>query len=137
RAMSAVHGPGPVFDFHARLAPGPGALDRLLHTVPATGIDRAAVAAGGVIDLGRLSAQIVDGGFSVAAVRNDAVLTACAASSGRLVPFYFANPLAGRWEYGEQADAFRGLELSPAVHGLPFADARMIGFVEAAGGAGH
>jgi len=128
---------GPVFDFHARLTPGPGVVDRLLDTMSATGIERAAVAAGGVIDLGLLSTQIVDGGFSVVAVDNEAVLKACAASMGRLVPFYFANPRAGLGEYREQVDEFRGLELSPAVHGLPFDDARMIGFVEVAAGAGH
>jgi len=135
--MSAADGPGPVFDFHARLTPGPGALDRLLHTMTAAGIDRAAVAAGGVVDLARLSAQIVDGGFSVAAVPNEAVREACAASGGRLVPFYFANPREGLREYGEQVHAFRGLELSPAVHGLPFDDPRMVAFVEVAAGAGQ
>jgi predicted TIM-barrel fold metal-dependent hydrolase len=127
----------PVFDFHARLAPGPDALDRLLATMTTAGIERAAVSAGGVIDLGRLSTQIVDGGFSVAAVANESVRVACAASDGRLVPFYFANPRAGIGEYREQVDAYRGLELSPAVHGLPFHDPRMIAFVEVAAEAGH
>jgi predicted TIM-barrel fold metal-dependent hydrolase len=53
------------------------------------------------------------------------------------VPFYFANPRTGLGEYREQVGGFRGLELSPAVHGLPFDDPRMVAFVEVAAGAGH
>ena len=84
-----------VFDFHVRLGPQPEAPARLLAALDAGGITRAAVCAGGVIELDRLSSQLVEGGHVATAADNDAVLAACAGSGGRLVPFYFANPYAG------------------------------------------
>jgi len=53
---------GPVFDFHARLVKRPGAVGQLLSTMDSCGIVRAAVSAGGIVDLDRLSRQIVEGG---------------------------------------------------------------------------
>jgi uncharacterized protein len=126
-----------IFDFHARLAPRPDAARGLLSTMDSCGIARAAVAAGGVIDLDRLSAQITDGGHSEADADNETVLAACAASGGRLVPFHFGNPHRGADEYRRQADRCRGLELSPAVHGVGFDDPRTLDLVAVAAGAGH
>jgi hypothetical protein len=71
-----------IFDFHARLTPHPEAVRGLLSTMDSCGIARAAVTAGGVIDLERLSAQITDGGHTEAGADNAGVLDACAASGG-------------------------------------------------------
>jgi predicted TIM-barrel fold metal-dependent hydrolase len=119
-----------VFDFHVRLAPD------LLSTMDTHSITRAGVAAGGVVDLDRLSRQLSEGGHVESDADNAAVLDACARSSGRLVPFYFANPhnLA---PYRHDAHRFRGLELSPAVHGVGFDDPRTTGLVDIAADAGH
>ena len=127
----------PIFDFHARLAPRPGSADRLLATLDTCRIDRAAVAAGGTIDLGRLSRQLVEGGHVDTDPDNDAVLAACAGSAGRLLPFYFANPRRGGQPYRERAAEFVGLEISPAVHGVQLADRRVAELVAVAGAAGH
>jgi predicted TIM-barrel fold metal-dependent hydrolase len=119
-----------VFDFHVRLAPG------LLATLDAHGIARAGVAAGGVVDLDRLSRQLSDGGHVESGADNSSVLDACAGSGGRLVPFYFANPHDPE-PYRHDATRFRGLELSPAVHGVGFDDPRTAALVGVAAGAGH
>jgi predicted TIM-barrel fold metal-dependent hydrolase len=126
-----------IFDFHARLTPHPGAARRLLSTMDSCGIARAAVAAGGVVDLERLSAQITDGGHTEAGADNAGVLDACAASRGRLVPFHFANPYHGLEVYRRHATRYRGLELSPAVHGVGFDDPRTLALVAVAAQAGH
>ena len=124
----------PVFDFHARLGPGAGAAPGLLAAMDASGIARAAVSAGGVMDLDALSARIMDGCAPDARAEpdNEHVLRACEASQGRLVPFYFADPHAGAEPYREVAHRFRGLELSPAVHGIGFDDPRTRALVEVA-----
>ncbi len=127
----------PVFDFHVRLAAGLRALARLVGALDAGGITRAAVCAGGVVDLDRLSAQLVDGGHVEADADNEAVFAACAGSGGRLVPFWFANPHAGPDPYRRRAHLFRGLELSPAVHGTGFRDPATEALVRIAADAGH
>jgi predicted TIM-barrel fold metal-dependent hydrolase len=127
----------PVFDFHVRLAPRPGAKERLLATLDECGIDRAAVAAGGTIDLRRLSRQLVEGGHVETDADNDAVLAAAAASGGRLVPFWFANPYRPAAEYADRGAPFRGLEISPAVHGVPLTDPRVDDLVVVAAGLGQ
>jgi len=127
----------PVFDFHARLAPRPNARDELLTTMDATGIARAGISAGGVVGLDRLASQIIHGGHSVADAANDAVLDACRGAAGRLVPFFFANPHADISQYRHRVHRFRALEVSPAVHGVPFDDPRMLALVAIAAGAGH
>ncbi len=126
----------PIFDFHARLGPGtvPSAL---LTSMDAAGIARAAVCAGCVVDLDQLSAQIVDGGRLDAGADNAAVLAACAGSGGRLVPFFFANPFDPVADYRRVAGDYRGLELSPAVHGVALDDPRTLALVEVAEAAGH
>ncbi|GAA2337220.1 amidohydrolase family protein [Dactylosporangium salmoneum] len=111
-----------IVDFHARLSPGPGALDALLGALDSAGVDRAAVCAGGLVDLDRLSVQIVDGGRSEARADNEGVRRACAASGGRLVPFFFADPGRDAAEYAAVASGYRGLEISPAVHGFRLDD---------------
>jgi uncharacterized protein len=126
-----------VLDFHARLAPRPGALDRLLAAMDDNGIARAAVSAGGVIELDRLSRQVVEGGQATEDADNDAVLAACAAADGRLLPFYFANPHRGPDEYRGATAEFRGLELSPAVHGVALTDSRTVRLVSAAARVAH
>lgn len=128
---------GPVFDFHVRLTSRPEALRRLFDAMDANGITRAAVAAGGVVDLDRLSRQLVEGGHVQTPADNDAVLAACAGSGGRLVPFHFANPYQDELPYRRQAPLFRGLELSPAVYGTAFDDPRTVALVRVAADAGH
>jgi len=127
----------PVFDFHARLAAGEATLDGLLSTMDRCGIERAAVCAGGVLDLDRLATQVLTGGHSESDANNDAVLAGCAGSGGRLLPFFFANPHRGAQPYRERAAEFRGVEISPAVHGVPLTDQRTLALVEAAAEAGH
>jgi predicted TIM-barrel fold metal-dependent hydrolase len=122
-----------VFDFHARLVPGA----RLLSIMDDTGIARAMVAAGGVVDIDTLSRHIVHGGHTDATPDNDAVLAACTGSDGRLVPMYFGNPHGDVEEYRRVAPLFRGLELSPAVHGMRFDDPRVMAFVAVAASQRH
>lgn len=127
----------PVLDFHVRLAPRPGSLDRLLAVLDGCRIDRAVVAAGGTIDLRRLSRQLVTGGHVETDPDNTAVLAACAASDGRLLPYYFANPHRPVAEYADRGGRFRGVEISPAVHGVPLTDPRTTELVAAAEQLGH
>lgn len=128
---------GPVFDFHARLIPGSTAAADLLSTMDNVGIDRAAVAAGGVIGLDQLSAQLVLGGHIRTSADNAAVPAACAGTGGRLVPFYFANPYDGVDGYRDRLADFRGLELSPAVYGVGYDDPLTLALVRVAAEAGH
>lgn len=128
---------GSVFDFHVRLAPGQQPLDRLYTAMDGNGITRAAVAAGGVLPPAVLSRQLVDSTYSDVDPDNDAVLAACQSSRGRLVPVYFANPHRSVEVYRKRQHEFRGLELSPAVHGFPLTDWTTAEFVTAAGEAGH
>ncbi|GAA3191473.1 amidohydrolase family protein [Dactylosporangium siamense] len=116
--MSAVA----VLDFHARLGPAPGATATLLAAMDGAGIGRAAVCAGGLVGLDQLSRLVVDGGRAEAGADNEAVHRACAGSGGRLLPFFFADPARDVDAYAAAATRFRGLELSPAVHGFRFDD---------------
>ena len=84
-----------------------------------------------------LSRQLVTGEHVQADADNENVLAACASSGGRLVPVYFANPHRPVADYRERAGDFRGLEISPAVHGVPLGDDRVTGLVAAAADAGH
>lgn len=127
----------PIFDFHARLVPQPGSPDRLLRMMKEVGIDRAVVSAGGTMPLERLSRQIVEGGVADVDADNDFILSACEASAGQLVPFYFANPYRGADAYASKASRFRGLELAPAVHGVALTDDRTAALVQAAEQVGH
>jgi predicted TIM-barrel fold metal-dependent hydrolase len=126
-----------IFDFHARLAPRPGAAGALLAAMDGAGIARAAVSAGGMIDLDRLSEQIVDGGRSEAAADNEWVRQSCAGSHGRLLPFFFADPYRDVAAYRAAAPGYRGLEISPAVHGFRLDDPAVTALVEIAAGARH
>lgn len=130
-------GKQPVLDFHARLAPAPGSAGRLIATMDEHGIDRAVVCAGGLLDPYLLSAQIVRGGWVEADADNAAVLECCRRSGGRLVPFFFANPRGDPGRYAKSAADFRGLEISPAIHGVPLTDRRVAALVTLAGEFGH
>ncbi|MFI6498033.1 amidohydrolase family protein [Nonomuraea typhae] len=127
----------PILDFHVRLAPRRGAAGDLLAVMETCRITRAVVCAGGTIDLDRLSRQIADGGHVETDADNDAVLRACRGSGGRLVPFYFANPHADPGRYLACAGEFRGLEISPAVHGVNLTDPRVLTLVAGAARLGH
>lgn len=127
----------PIFDFHARLAPHSTAVHRMISMMDSCGIERAAVYPGGVIDLDRLAAQLMEGGHVETDADNDAVLAGCQQSDGRLVPFFFANPHRSSDHYRARAAEFRGLEFSPAVHGVPLTDERTIALVEVAAEFGH
>jgi predicted TIM-barrel fold metal-dependent hydrolase len=126
-----------VFDFHARVGGGPQAVERLLATLTDWGIDRAAVCAGGMIDLDRLSAQVITGGSIDVDADNDAVLAACERAPDRLVPFFFGNPHRDAKYYRSRAEQFRALEVSPAVHGVPLADPRTLDLIDVAAEVGH
>lgn len=128
---------GPVLDFHARLVPRPGAADRLLSMMDDSRIDRAVICAGGLLPLERLSRQLVDGGHVEADADNQAVLDAAAGSGGRLVPFYFANPHRPAERYRDEAAGFAGVEVSPAVHGVPLRDERTEALLAVAAEVGH
>jgi uncharacterized protein len=128
---------GPVFDFHVRLAPRPGAGERLLSMMDDCGLTRAVVCAGGTIELDRLSRQLIEGGHVETDADNDAVLDACADTDGRLVPFFFANPHRPAEAYRKRAGEFRGLEISPAVHGVGLTELGVADLVAVAAEFGH
>ncbi|MFN2495439.1 MAG: amidohydrolase family protein [Pseudonocardiaceae bacterium] len=127
----------PVFDVHARLGADPGAADALLSMMDRCGIARAAVCAGGVIGLEQLAVQLMTGRYSENDANNDAVLAGCARAGGRLLPFFFGNPHRGPQPYQQQAGRFRGLEISPAVHGVALTDQRTLDLVAVAAQARH
>ncbi|MFG2877637.1 amidohydrolase family protein [Streptomyces sp. NPDC048337] len=135
--MSVAEAARPVLDFHVRLAPVPQAPGRLLATMDECGIGRAVVCAGGTMPLAQLSRFLVEGGNIESDADNDAVLRACAASDGRLIPFFFANPHRDPEHYRRAAADFRGMEISPAVHGIGLDDPRTAGLVDVAREVGH
>ncbi|WP_406453034.1 amidohydrolase family protein [Streptomyces sp. NBC_00876] len=135
--MSAAQTGQPVLDFHVRLAPVPQAPGRLLAAMDECGIGRAVVCAGGTMPLAQLSRFLVEGGHIESDADNDAVLGACAASDGRLIPSYFANPHQDPEHYRRAAADFRGVEISPAVHGIALTDPRTAGLAEIAQDVGH
>lgn len=130
-------GSAPVFDFHARLAPHHRAADELLTAMDAAGISRAAVSAGGLIGLERLAVQIADGGRAEVTADNERTYRRCSRSAGRLVPFFFADPVRDTESYRAAAGRFRGLEISPAVHGFRLDDPAVAGLVSIAAAARH
>jgi uncharacterized protein len=135
--MSTVVPAGPILDGHARLVKRPGSVGRLLATMDSCGIERAAVSAGGLIGLDRLSAQLTDGGYDTVSADNDWIRRCCMGAGGRLIPFYFANPHGEGDDYRQRAADFRGLEISPAVHGVGLDDPRVVDLVEVAATARH
>ncbi len=126
-----------IVDAHARLGPTAAARDRLLSMMDGAGIDRAVVVAGGVIDLDTLARQLAEGGGITADAHNEVALEASAFTGGRLIPFFFANPHRDPAVYLAQAADYRGVEISPAVHGVPLTDPRTVALVEAAASVGH
>ncbi|GAB1508142.1 amidohydrolase family protein [Actinophytocola sp. KF-1] len=126
-----------IVDAHARLGPTAAARDRLLSMMDGAGIDRAVVVAGGVIDLDTLARQLVSGDGITADAHNEFALESSVWTQGRLIPFFFANPHRDPAVYLAQAADYRGVEISPAVHGVPLDDPRTVGLVEVAASAGH
>ena len=126
-----------IFDFHARLVPHPTSVERLLRMMDQVRIERAVVSAGGVIPLPQLSMQIIEGGSADIEPDNDFVLSGCARSGGRLVPFFFANLSRDPTRYRNHGAEFAGLELAPAVHGVPLTDDRTAALVRVAWEMGH
>jgi len=126
-----------VFDFHARLGGAPDAAGDLLRVMAGRGIARAVVSCGGLLDPVRLARQIAEGGRAEVRAGNDRLAARCAGSGGRLVPFYFADPVREVAAYRAAAGEFRGLEISPAVHGFRLDDPCVAELVTAATAAGH
>lgn len=126
-----------IIDFHARIGPSKAASRQLLLGMDQYGISQAVVCAGGILSLDQLAEQIMVGGQVEHDADNLALLELCAGSGDRLLPFYFGNPHTEPDAYRAVADQFRGLELSVAVHGIGFADPRLIRWVQAATEAGH
>lgn len=124
-------------DFHARLPVRPGAPERLLATMDEHRIDRAVVTIGGAIDPDLLSEQVIKGGHVETDADNEALLAACEGSGGRLLPMFFANPHRDPKDYGGRAAKFRGLEISPAVHGIDLTDQRTVALVAVAAEFSH
>jgi len=124
-------------DFHARLPTRAGAAGRLLAVMDEHRIDRAVVTIGGVIDPDLLSEQVIRGGHVETDADNDALLAACEESDGRLLPMFFANPHRDPKDYGGRAAKFRGLEISPAVHGVDLTGRRVFALVAVAAEFGH
>jgi len=122
----------PIFDFHLRLVPHPEAVDRLLAVMDGCRIERAVACAGGAIDLDLLSRQLIEGGHIEDDANNDATLAGCKQSGGRLLPFFLSNPHRDAHHYRSRAAEFRGLELQPAVHGVPLCDERVVALVAVA-----
>jgi predicted TIM-barrel fold metal-dependent hydrolase len=127
----------PVLDFHARLTPGDREPAALLAAMDEAGIGRSVVSAGGLLSLDRLSAQINDGGRADVAAGNDRVHEQCARSAGRLLPFFFADPVRDVEAYRAAAGRFRGLEISPAVHGFRLDDPAVADLITIAAAARH
>src|SRR5690348_13730158 len=121
------------FDFHARLRPYPTAVPELLDRMDRAGVARALVSVGGTVDLDRLSAQIVEGGGGDVPVDNDQLFHQTSQARGRLLPAYFGNPHRSAAEYRREADRYRALEVSPAVHGVGFDHPGLRSLVDVAG----
>lgn len=120
----------PLIDGHARLASGERR--QLLSTMDECGIDRAVVCAGGMVTYDEITSFYADGGYTDRDADNEAVRAGCAASNGRLIPFYFANPHRPAEHYAQAAPYFRGVELEPLIHGIPFTDERIVAHLRVA-----
>ena len=120
----------PVIDFHARLLSGK--LPKLLSTMDSCGIGKAVACAGGMVTPDELSIFFAGHGHTDRDADNEAVRVGCAASDGRLIPFYFANPHRSADYYAAQAPHFRGMELEPVVHGIAFTDERTVSHLRVA-----
>ncbi len=119
-------------DFHARLGPGSTAASTLLAAMDAAGIERAVVSAGGLLPLDRLATQVAHGGRSAVAVDNERIRLHSRAAGGRMVPFFLADPYRDVAAYRDTAAGYRGLEISPAVHGFQLGDTAVTALVEIA-----
>jgi predicted TIM-barrel fold metal-dependent hydrolase len=126
-----------VLDFHLRLAPSPQALDALVACMDSSGIRRAVLCAGGLIGGETLSRQLRSGASTRVEPDNEGVARAADSNRERFRACWFGNPHAGIDSYRVEGGDFVGLELSPAVHGVPLSDARTDTFVEAAAEHGH
>ncbi|MFG1924607.1 amidohydrolase family protein [Cryptosporangium sp. NPDC048952] len=123
-----------MIDFHARLGAG------LLDAMDAAGIARAAVSAGGLVTLDRLSELVAapEASAPPAAARPRADNAAVLAAAGdRLVPFYFADPFTDVEAYAKAASDYRGLEISPAIHGFRYDDPNVRDLIATARAANH
>jgi predicted TIM-barrel fold metal-dependent hydrolase len=124
-------------DAHAHLSSAPDAAVAWLREMKELGIGQSVVVAGGTVTPEELSKQMLLGGSRNVDVDNAGLLRSCTASTGRLIPFYFANPHRGAQPYLEEGRRFRGLKIGPAVHGVPFTDERITALAAAAEGFGH
>ena len=124
-------------DAHAHLRLQPGAVEKLLGIMDGLEIEKTVVVAGGTISPELLSLHFAKGGSQDVDIDNAAIQSACASSRGRLLPFYFANPLRGAQPYISAAKDFFGLKLAPIVHGVPFSDPRMHDLIAAAASLRH
>src|SRR5665213_2893585 len=124
-------------DAHAHLRLQPGAVERLLGIMDTLAIEKTVVVAGGTISPELLSQHFAKGGSVDVDIDNAGIQAACLTSNGRLLPFYFANPLRGAQPYLDAAHDFYGLKLAPIVHGVPFSDPRMHDLIAAAAALKH
>jgi uncharacterized protein len=122
------------FDAHAHLNCRPGSTENLLAAMDANEIEKAVVVAGGTISPELLSLHFSEGGSADVAVDNETLRSICQGTAGRLIPFFFANPLhdAGVLEYQSVGKNYAGLKLAPIVHGIPHNNERVHKLVEIA-----
>jgi len=126
-----------LIDAHAHLHLRSGAVEQLLACMDAHRIERTIVVAGGTISPELLSQHYTRGGSSDVTVDNEGIHAACAKTQGRLLPFFFANPLHGPEPYRLAGRRFFGLKLAPIVHGVPFDDERIQLLLDVAADFGH
>jgi predicted TIM-barrel fold metal-dependent hydrolase len=126
-----------VLDFHLRLGPAPRAVDAVIDCLDRSGIRRAVLCAGGLVDGETLSERLRSGAFSTVEPDNEAVAEAAEKHRQRFRACWFGNPHGGLDRYRSDGGDFVGLELSPAVHGVPLSDPRTYAFAEAAAHHGH
>ncbi len=124
-------------DAHAHLRADPEGAAKFVALMDRLDVEAAFVVFGGLVPPAVLARQISYGGGTDASADNAALLRHAAAHPGRLIPYYFANPLQGSAEYERDGHAYAGLKLGPAVHGVPLSDHRTGGLIERAARFGH
>jgi len=125
-----------IVDLRARLVPGGPGPEAILQAMERNGIERAALVADAA-GPERLGRHLARHEYTADDADHDAVLAACALAPERLEPVWLANPHRGPQRYRERSAEFRGMELSPATHGIALTDWTVTRLIELAAQAGH
>lgn len=121
-----------LIDFHSHLHPSLQARANLLEKMDQLGISKTCVIPGTEIAPIILSKQMHNPQPMNIDASNEEVRLLCAEKNGRLLPFYFANPLGTTEEYLREGRKYHGLKIGPVVHGVPLVDPKYIPFLEGA-----